>query len=116
METTISLAEELGMTKEAITNKARILGIKKTSGRYRFTEKQADMIREHKRIPSFVEKYHKRKISIIEFFLSNKNNTREELSDSLELPISRIDATINEWCENNHYIVVESKINVQCIE
>lgn len=111
METTVSLAKELGMTKNNIIARAKTLGITKSGRRWKFTDKEADMICEYQHRISFKEKYHKRKISIVDFFLSNPNNTRVEMSNILELPMSRIDTTINEWCDNEHFIIVESKIN-----
>lgn len=116
METTVSLAKELKMTKENIIARARSLGFTKTGKIWKFTDFEADMICDYQPKPSFKDKYHKRKISIIEFFMSNSNNTRLDMSRKMDLPMSRIDITINEWCDNDHFIIVESKINTQCIE
>lgn len=99
------------MTKIGVVRRAKQLGFTKTGKLWKFTDFEADMICNYKPKPSFKDKYHRRKISIIEFFLSNPNNTREEISYSMDLPVSRIDVTVNEWCENDHYIIVESKIN-----
>lgn len=111
METTVSLSQELDISKEAVVARAKALGIVKTGRIWKFTDHEADMICEYKPKTTTKEKYHKRKINIVDFFLSNPNNTREDMSRKLDLPISRIDVTINEWCDNNHFIVVESKIN-----
>jgi hypothetical protein len=111
METTVSLAEELGMTNNGICNRAHIIGITKTSREWSFTDKEADMIRNYKRKIPVSDRYHKRKIGVIDFFLSRSNNTILEISNIMELPVSKIHEIINEWCENDHYIVVESKIN-----
>lgn len=111
METTVSLAQELNITAESVVNRAKNLGFFKESKFWKFTDEQADMIRDYKPIRSPKEKYHKRKIHILDFYLSNKNNSIELVSKAMDLPISRIETTINEWCENNHYIIVESKIN-----
>ena len=111
METTVSLAKELGMTKESIVARARSLGIQETGYRWIFTDIQADLVCDYQSKTSFKDKYHKRKINIIDFFMSNSNNTRLDMANKMDLPMSRIDATINEWCDNNHFIIVESKIN-----
>ena len=111
METTVSLARELRMTKANIIVRAKILGMTKTGRRWKFTDEEADLICGYEPKVSFREKYHKRKINIVDFFLSNPNNTRIDMASKLDLPISRIDTTINEWCDNEHFIIVESKIN-----
>lgn len=116
METTVSLSRELRTTNKTISNRAKLLGIEKTGHIWKFTDYESDLIRGYKYKVSFKEKYHKRKISIIDFFLSNSNNTRLDMSRKMDLPMSRIDITINEWCDNDHFIIVESKINAQCIE
>jgi len=111
METTVSLAKELRMTNESIVARAKSLGIEKTGYRWIFTDIESDLIRKYKYKVSFKEKYHKRNINIIDFFMSNSNNTRLDMSRKMDLPMSRIDAAINEWCDNDHFIIVESKIN-----
>ena len=111
METTVSLAEELRMTNNAIGKRAHMIGLTKTSREWSFTDKEADMIRDYKRKIPTSDRNHKRKISVIDFYLSRSNNTIVEISNIMEIQVSKVHEIINEWCENEHYIVVESKIN-----
>ena len=111
METTVSLSRELNLTRGAVGKRAINLGIKKTRRHYIFTEDEADAIRDYKEPPRFKEKYHKRKIHIVDFFLQNPNNTISDIANKMDLPFHKINNTIDEWCNNEHFIIVESKIN-----
>jgi hypothetical protein len=111
MVTTTNLARELNITKGAVGLRARKLGIEKIKNVYRFTDYEADAIREYKRPINFRDKYHKRKISIVEFFLQNPNNKSTDIADKMDLTLHKVDQAIDEWCNNEHFIIVESKIN-----
>lgn len=51
------------------------------------------------------------KINIIDFFLHNINNTAVEISEKMSLKVSYVNQVLDEWMNNDKFILVDSKIN-----
>lgn len=54
---------------------------------------------------------HKNKINIIDFFLRNVNNTAVEIAEKMSLKVSYVNLVLDEWLNNDKFILVDSKIN-----
>jgi hypothetical protein len=53
----------------------------------------------------------KKKVKIIEYFLTVKENNSKDIAKNLKLPVHRVDLVINEYFNNHRCIIAESKIN-----
>jgi hypothetical protein len=55
-------------------------------------------------------KFSPKKIMIIDFFLTHKNNSSVEISEKMGVPVWHVNKVINEWLDNDKTITVASKI------
>ena len=114
------IAEHCNIDKTTITHRMKVLGIVKDNRRsgkvLYFDEEEFESIinfkkSHYKRLYSSLV-YSKKKIYIIEYFLSNKDNSSPEIASYFDVPESFINATLTEYLENNSTIIVGSKINL----
>lgn len=114
------IAEYCNIDKTTITHRMKVLGIVKDNRRsgkvLYFDEEEFDSIinfkkSHYKRLYSSLT-YSKKKIYIIEYFLSNKDNSSPEIASYFDVPESFVNATLTEYLENNSTILVGSKINL----
>ena len=114
------IAEYCNIDKTTITHRMKVLGIVKDNRRsgkvLYFDEEEFESIinfkkSHYKRLYSSLI-YSKKKIYIIEYFLSNKDNSSPEIASYFDVPESFINATLTEYLENNSTIIVGSKINL----
>lgn len=114
------IAEYCNIDKTTITHRMKVLGIIKENRRsgkvLYFDEEEFESIvnfkkSHYKRLYSSLI-YSKKKIYIIEYFLSNKDNSSPEIASYFDVPESFINATLTEYLENNSTIIVGSKINL----
>jgi len=114
------IAEYCNIDKTTITHRMKVLGIvrdnRKSGKVLYFDEEEFDSIINFKKSPSkrlySSLMYSKKKIYIIEYFLSNKDNSSPEIASYFDVPESFINATLTEYLENNSTIIVGSKINL----
>jgi len=114
------IAEYCNIDKTTITHRMKVLGIVKENRRsgkvLYFDEEEFESIinfkkSHYKRLYSSLT-YSKKKIYIIEYFLSNKDNSSPEIASYFDVPESFVNATLTEYLENNSTILVGSKINL----
>lgn len=114
------IAEYCNIDKTTITHRMKVLGIIKENRRsgkvLYFDEEEFESIvnfkkSHYKRLYSSLM-YSKKKIYIIEYFLSNKDNSSPEIASYFDVPESFINSTLTEYLENNSTILVGSKINL----
>lgn len=114
------IAEYCNIDKTTITHRMKVLGIVKDNRRsgkvLYFDEEEFESIinfkkSHYKRLYSSLT-YSKKKIYIIEYFLSNKDNSSPEIASYFDVPESFINSTLTEYLENNSTILVGSKINL----
>jgi predicted DNA-binding protein YlxM (UPF0122 family) len=114
------IAEYCNIDKTTITHRMKVLGIVKDNRRsgkvLYFDEEEFESIinfkkSHYKRLYSSLI-YSKKKIYIIEYFLSNKDNSSPEIASYFDIPESFVNATLTEYLENNSTILVGSKINL----
>ena len=114
------IAEYCNIDKTTITHRMKVLGIVKDNRRsgkvLYFDEEEFESIinfkkSHYKRLYSSLM-YSKKKIYIIEYFLSNKDNSSPEIASYFGVPESFINTTLTEYLENNSTILVGSKINL----
>ena len=55
-------------------------------------------------------KYSRKKITIIEYFLTHRNNSTKEIAQEMGISEWFVSNTITEWAENDKIITVASKI------
>ena len=55
-------------------------------------------------------KYSRKKITIIEYFLTHRNNLAKEIAQEMGISEWFVSNTITEWAENDRIITVASKI------
>lgn len=55
-------------------------------------------------------KYSRKKITIIDYFLSHRNNSSKEIAQELGISEWFVSNTISEWAENDRTITVASKL------
>ena len=114
------IAEYCNIDKTTITHRMKVLGIVKDNRRsgkvLYFDEEEFESIinfkkSHYKRLYSSLM-YSKKKIYIIEYFLSNKDNSSPDIASYFDVPESFINSTLTEYLENNSTIIVGSKINL----
>lgn len=114
------IAEYCNIDKTTITHRMKVLGIikenRKSGKVLYFDEEEFESIvnfkkSHYKRLYSSLI-YSKKKIYIIEYFLSNKDNSSPEIASYFDVPESFINTTLTEYLENNSTIIVGSKINL----
>lgn len=114
------IAEYCNIDKTTITHRMKVLGIikenRKSGKVLYFDEEEFESIinfkkSHYKRLYSSLM-YSKKKIYIIEYFLSNKDNSSPEIASYFDVPESFVNATLTEYLENNSTILVGSKINL----
>lgn len=55
-------------------------------------------------------KYSRKKITIIDYFLSHRNNSSKEIAQEMGISEWFVSNTISEWAENDRTITVASKL------
>ena len=114
------IAEYCNIDKTTITHRMKVLGIikenRKSGKILYFDEEEFESIinfkkSHYKRLYSSLM-YSKKKIYVIEYFLSNKDNSSPEIASYFDVPESFVNATLTEYLENNSTILVGSKINL----
>jgi DNA-binding transcriptional regulator LsrR (DeoR family) len=55
-------------------------------------------------------KYSRKKITIIEYFLTHRNNSSKEIAQEMGVSEWFVSNTISEWAENDRTITVASKL------
>ena len=55
-------------------------------------------------------KYSRKKITIIDYFLSHRNNSSKEIAEQMGVSEWFVSNTISEWAENDRTITVASKL------
>jgi DNA-binding transcriptional regulator LsrR (DeoR family) len=55
-------------------------------------------------------KYSRKKITIIEYFLTHRNNSSKEIAQEMGISEWFVSNTISEWAENDRTITVASKL------
>lgn len=114
------IAEYCNIDKTTITHRMKVLGIvkenRKSGKMLYFDEEEFESIvnfkkSHYKRLYSSLM-YSKKKIYIVEYFLSNKDNSSPEIASYFDVPESFVNATLTEYLENNSTILVGSKINL----
>jgi hypothetical protein len=114
------ISEYCNIDKTTITHRMKVLGIirhnRKSGKILYFDEEEFESIINFKKSPSkrlySSLMYSKKKIYVIEYFLSNKDNSSPEIASYFDVPESFVNATLTEYLENNSTILVGSKINL----
>ena len=55
-------------------------------------------------------KYSRKKITIIDYFLTHRNNSSKEIAQEMGISEWFVSNTISEWAENDRTITVASKL------
>ena len=55
-------------------------------------------------------KYSRKKITIIDYFLSHRNNSSKEIAQEMGISEWFVSNTISEWAENDRTVTVASKL------
>jgi hypothetical protein len=110
---TRTISNALKTSPQVIVSRARRLGVGTlVRKKFWFNEEEVTELENFKRsYNNKNSKYNKQKIHIIDFFLTHKTNTSIDIAHSLDLSLSRVNTTLNEYLNNNNCIIVESKIN-----
>jgi len=84
----------------------------RNGGRIMLDENQLDQIRNFKRPKnvSYKTKYDKKNILIVEYYLSNKNNSIPDISKNMGLSNSKVNLVISQFLKDG-CITIESNLN-----
>lgn len=104
--TRIELCDALGLSYQTIWNREKNLGILNK----RYSDPRVDQIINYKKKKK-VAKNNKNKISIINFFINNFENSAKIIAKKMSLNEQYVNKVINEWLNNDKCILVDSKIN-----
>ena len=112
MTTTKELSVISKLSADSVRFRAKELDIPLRGGKYLFYKNEVNQIIDFKakKPISIKNKYHKRKINIIDYYLSHSQNTAKEIAEQMGLSELIVNTTLNEWI-NEKTIIVESKIN-----
>lgn len=103
-----NLSKELNTSERNIRWRIDTLKLKglQIGQKYYYDESDLNRIKHYARKN---KNNHRRKITIIEFYL--KQQSYRAVSETLNLRRNIITATVKEWFDNEGYITVESKMN-----
>lgn len=110
---TKEISVSLNISQQVVVSRARRLGVGTLMRKKLwFNEEEVTELENFKKsYNNQNSKYNKQKIHIIDFFLTHRTNTSIDIAHSLDLSLSRVNTTLNEYLNNNNCIIVESKIN-----
>ena len=114
MYTTVEASKETNLKPDTFRQRAKTIGLVpfKKNNMFMWSDRQIDTIQKWKRIrKTNYFKFSKKNISIVDFYLTHRNNTQVEISESMGLTVSRVNKVLTDFL-NTGYVVVESKINV----
>ena len=114
MYTTVEASKEINMKPDAFRKRAITIGLvaRRESGVFMWNDKQIDAIQKYKRtVSTNCFKYSRKKINIVDFYLTHRYNTQSEIANSMDISVTNVNTTLNEYLETGH-IVVASKMNV----
>jgi len=114
MYTTLEATRKLGINMPTFRYRAKAVGLVPggSSKFFLWTDDQVDIIGNCKRkVSTNFFKYSKKKINIVDFYLTHRHNTAVEISKAMDINVSKVNATLNEFLDTGH-IVVESRMNV----
>ena len=104
--TRIELSNALGLSYQTIWNRENNLGILNK----RYSDPRVEQIINYKKKRKAIQN-NKNKISIINFFINNFENSAKIIAEKMSLNEQYVNRVINEWLDNDKYILVDSKIN-----
>lgn len=112
---TKTISNMLNTSPQVIVSRARKLGVgKMIRKKLWFNDVEINELKNFKKsYNNQSSKYSKKKIHIIDFFLTHGTNTAVDIAHSLDLTVSRVNTTLTEYLDNGNCIIVESKINKQ---
>lgn len=112
-KTTLEASRELKLSIQRINAISLILGFNRFSKRKRIlNDLEVEQIRNFNNNNDLrnKHKYSPKKINVIDFYLTHRNNSCVEIANKMEVSIHFVSTTVNEWLENNSIITVASKI------
>jgi len=114
MYTTVEASKEIKISPCTFRNRARTIGLvaRKESGVFMWNDRQIDAIDKYRRMMSTnYFRYSKKKISIVDFYLTHRHNTQIEIANAMGISVTNVNTALNEYLETGH-IVVASRMNV----
>jgi len=112
--TTVEASKEIKIRPDTFRNRTNIMCLvpRIEGGVFMWNDKQVDAIDKYKRKVSLNKfKYSKKKINIVDFYLTHSHNTQIEIAESMDISVAKVNATLNEFLDTGH-IVVASRMNV----
>jgi len=110
--TVLDASRKLNLSKTVVNYRALVLGFNRFQGQKRIlNDTEIEEIRKFKNRDDLrlVQKYSPKKINVIDFYLTHKNNSCVEIAKKMGVPVYFVSTTVNEWFEDNT-IIVASKI------
>ena len=114
MYTTVEASKEINLKPDTFRKRAKMMFlVPRIEGKvFMWNDKQVDAVQKYKRKVSLNKfRYSRKKINIVDFYLTHSHNTQLEIADSMDISVAKVNTTLNEYLETGH-IVVASKINV----
>lgn len=112
--TTERVAYILNLTTPTVRHRTHVLGIHpEVKGRkFLYSDNQIERIKNYQRKKYFSNKVElKTRFAVIELYLSIKENSVKNISESTGISISTVTYILTDYFKNNKTIVVESKMN-----
>ena len=110
--TVLQVSRKLNLSKTVVNYRALVLEFNRfQNGKRILNDIEIEQIRRFKNRDDwrFKKMYSPKKINIVDFYLTHRNNSCIEIAESMCLEVHFVSNTINEWFENNT-ITVASKI------
>lgn len=114
MYTTVEACKEINMKTDAFRKRAKLIGLvaRRESGVFMWNDKQIDAIQKYKRtISTNYFRYSKKKINIVDFYLTHRHNTQSEIANAMDISVTNVNTALNEYLETG-CVVVASRMNV----
>jgi len=110
---TQTCADRLNVSRQVIVGRIKKMGVGRLrGGKWWINPDEFEAVTNYKKsLNNQNTKYSKKKIHIIDFFLTHSCNGSLNIANCLDINVSRVEATLNEYFNNQNHIIVESKLN-----
>ena len=109
----VKIANQLRLNKDTVMYRFNKIGIQplKLNNKLYYLKSDIDSLKEMKNTRNFITP--NERFSILEYFLSNRENSASDLSKVFFIPQARIDRIISEYFNNGSCVIAPSKMNRQ---
>lgn len=111
---TIEASTSIGIKINVFRSRAKVIGLEpKLIGKvFTWTDDDVEKVKAFKKAkPLNSLKYSKKSISIVDFYLTHRNNTQVEIANSMGLNISNVNRVLTDYLETG-FVTVASRMNV----